>query len=80
MKVLVTGATGFIGGNLARTLSSKGYEVKALVRPESSTLTLEKTPKPIDKVLGDIRDRESVARAMAGCQAVFHCAALYILE
>lgn len=77
MKVLVTGATGFIGGNLARTLSSKGYEVKALVRPESSTLTLEKTPTPIDKVLGDIRDRKSVTRAMAGCQAVFHCAALY---
>ncbi len=39
MKVLVTGATGFIGGNLARQLWRRGYEVRALVRPESSSAT-----------------------------------------
>ena len=75
MKVLVTGATGFIGGNLVRTLKARGYEVKALVRPHSSTLTLENTG--VEAAPGDVRDRESVARAMEGCQGVFHCAALY---
>ena len=75
MKVLVTGATGFIGGNLVRALQARGYEVKALVRPGSSTLTLD--DRGIEEVQGDVRDQESVARAMEGCRAVFHCAALY---
>ena len=43
MKVLVTGATGFIGGNLARELWRLGYEVRALVRPGSNQLTIEGT-------------------------------------
>ena len=75
MKVLVTGATGFIGGNLVRALKARGYGVRALVRDQSSTLTLENTG--VEVVPGDVRDRESVARALEGCQAVFHCAALY---
>ncbi|MEE8157911.1 MAG: hopanoid-associated sugar epimerase [Dehalococcoidia bacterium] len=75
MKVLVTGATGFIGGNLVRALKARGYDVRALVRDQSSTLTLENTG--VEVVPGDVRDRESVARALEGCQAVFHCAALY---
>ena len=75
MKVLVTGATGFIGGNLARELCARGYEVRALVRPGSSVLTIEDTS--IERVEGDILDRESVRRAASGCRAVFHCAAAY---
>ncbi len=75
MKVLVTGATGFIGGNLVRALKARGYDVRALVRDQSSTLTLENTG--VEVAPGDVRDRESVARALEGCQAVFHCAALY---
>ena len=75
MKVLVTGATGFIGGNVARALQARGYEVKALARPGSSTLTLEGTGIQIAQ--GDVRDRESVSRAVKGCQVVVHCAALY---
>ena len=75
MKVLVTGATGFIGGNVARALLAKGYEVRALVRPDSSTLTLRDTGT--ETAPGDVRDRESVARALEGCQALVHCAALY---
>ncbi|MFQ5860778.1 MAG: hopanoid-associated sugar epimerase, partial [Dehalococcoidia bacterium] len=78
MKVLVTGATGFIGGNVARTLLARGYQVRTLVRPESSTLTLRDTRA--EQVHGDVRDRESVARALEGCQAVFHCAALYAFD
>ena len=75
MKVLVTGATGFIGGNLARELCARGYEVRALVRPGSSVLTIEDTS--VERVEGDILDRESVRRAASGCGAVFHCAAAY---
>ena len=75
MKVLVTGATGFIGGNVARTLQARGYEVKALVRPGSSTLTLDGTG--IETVLGDVRDRQSVAQALKDCRALVHCAAMY---
>lgn len=75
MKVLVTGATGFVGGNLARELWNRGYEVRALSRPGSNTLTTEGTG--IHRIEGDILDRESLVRAMAGCAAVFHCAAAY---
>ena len=75
MKVLVTGATGFIGGNLARMLWRRGYQVCALVRPGSNTMTIQDTG--IEQVAGDILDRDSVARAARGCQAVFHCAAAY---
>lgn len=75
MKVLVTGATGFIGGNLARALCQSGYEVRTLVRPGSNTLTIDDTGA--EQVQGDILDRESVLRAARGCQAVFHCAAAY---
>ena len=75
MKVLVTGATGFIGGNLARALWQRGYEVRALVRPGSNTLAIDDTG--IEQVEGDILDAESVDRAVLGCQGVFHCAAAY---
>lgn len=75
MKVLVTGATGFIGGNLARELWRRGDDVRALVRPDSNRLTIEDTG--IVPVEGDILDRPSVDRAVQGCEAVFHVAASY---
>jgi len=75
MKVLVTGATGFIGGNLARELWRRGDDVRALVRPGSNRLTIEDTG--IVPVEGDILDRPSVDRAVQGCEAVFHVAAAY---
>ncbi len=75
MKVLVTGATGFIGGNLARELWRRGEDVRALVRPGSNRLTIEDTG--IVPMEGDILDRESVDRAVQGCEAVFHAAAAY---
>ncbi len=73
--MLVTGATGFVGGNLARELCSQGYEVRALVRPGSNSLTIEGTE--VEPVEGDILDRASIRKALVGCQTVFHCAAAY---
>ncbi len=75
MKVLVTGATGFIGGNLARELWRRGDDVRALVRPGSNRLTIENTG--IAPIEGDILDRQSIDRAVEGCEAVFHVAAAY---
>jgi len=75
MKVLVTGATGFVGGNLARKLWEQGHEVMALVRTGSARAAMEGTG--IQPVTGDILDRDSVDRAVQGCEAVFHCAAAY---
>ena len=75
MKVLVTGATGFIGGNLARELWRRGNDVQALVRPDSNRLTIKDTG--ILTVEGDVLDRKSVDRAVQGCEAVFHVAASY---
>ena len=75
MLTLVTGATGFIGGNLARELCRREYQVRALVRPGSNTLTIK--DKAVETVPGDILDRESLTRAMKGCQTVYHCAAAY---
>ena len=75
MPTLVTGATGFIGGNLARELCRREYQVRALVRPGSNTLAIKDTP--VETVPGDILDRESVIRAMKGCRTVYHCAASY---
>ncbi len=75
MKVLVTGATGFVGANVARSLEASGHSVRALVRPGSSTLNLKDTG--FETVPGDIRDRESVSRGLRGCDGVVHCAAAY---
>ncbi len=75
MKVLVTGGTGFIGGNLARRLVAQGHQVRALARPGSNTLTIDSTG--VEVVPGDILDADSVDRGLQGCQWVFHCAATY---
>jgi dihydroflavonol-4-reductase len=75
MRVLVTGATGFIGGNLARELCRRGYEVRALVRPGSNTAAIDDTD--VAKVYGDILDLASLDEGVKDCQGVFHCAAAY---
>ena len=75
MKVFITGASGFIGGNLVRRLVDKGYTVKALLRPGSkiSTTLLNE----VEIVEGDILDFDTVLRGIKGCGWVFHCAAAY---
>jgi dihydroflavonol-4-reductase len=76
---LVTGATGFVGWHVARLLLEKGQPVRALVRdPARSARALRELPG-IATVHGDLRDTESLARAVDGCGAVYHVAADYRL-
>lgn len=71
-KVLITGATGFIGGRLAEILHELKVPSIALVRNWSAASRLSRLP--IGKVHGDLMDRESTKRAVRGCDTVFHCA------
>ena len=79
-KVLVTGATGFIGSYLAEKLILKGYNVIAFDRYniDNNWGWLEKSEykKEIEFFLGDIRDYDSVSKVIKGCGTVFHLAAL----
>ena len=77
MKVFVTGATGFVGSHVARVLSQQGAELRLLVRPTSLTGNLEGLAG--ERVVGDLRDPDSLRKAMAGCEMVFHVAADYRL-
>jgi len=77
MKALVTGATGFVGSHVARFLAGQGAELRLLVRPTSLTANLEGIAA--ERVTGDLREPESLRKAMAGCEAVFHVAADYRL-
>jgi nucleoside-diphosphate-sugar epimerase len=73
MKVLITGATGFIGGHLAETLAGRGYEVRALVQPTSNGSLLKEWGVEIFR--GDIKDAAAVGEAARGCDHVYHLAA-----
>jgi dihydroflavonol-4-reductase len=76
-QTLVTGATGFVGSAVARKLVLEGFPVRALVRPGSPRFHLDGLD--LEFVGGDLRDAQSVRRAMAGVQCVFHVAADYRL-
>jgi dihydroflavonol-4-reductase len=76
MKVFVTGGTGFIGANLVRLLLQKGYEIRALVRPESNLENLKNLE--IERVEGCLTD-SNLYQSLKGCQVLFHCAAHYSL-
>ncbi len=77
MKVLVTGATGFIGFHVAKLLTEKGFYVKALVRDENDVKALKDLG--VAPVKGDIRDFDACSDALKGCQQLYHLAADYRL-
>jgi dihydroflavonol-4-reductase len=72
---LVTGATGFTGGHLARALVARGHQVRALVRDKANAAELAEAG--ITVAIGDIRDRRAVDDAMSGVDVVYHIAAVY---
>lgn len=72
MRVLVTGATGFIGGVLAGQLAARGDRVRALVRAASHTDELARLG--VEFAPGDVADPDSLRRAVEGCEGVVHLA------
>ncbi len=74
MKILVTGADGFVGSNLVRELLKRNHEVTALVQRGLNPVTLAGLPLKI--CYGDLLDPPSIREAMQGCDALVHSAAL----
>lgn len=77
MKVLITGATGFIGAAVARAVLAHGDTVRVLVRSTSQADNLGGLP--VEPVHGDLQDPASLKTALAGCQGLYHVAAHYAL-
>lgn len=75
MRAFVTGATGFIGGHLARKLKERGDEVVALVRSPEKAGSLR--DQGCELVEGDLSDESAIRSAVQGSDAVFHVAAMY---
>jgi dihydroflavonol-4-reductase len=75
--ILVTGASGFVGAAVVRQLLAAGHAVRALIRPTSAHTNL--AGLPVEIAQGDLRDPDSLNRAMAGVRFVFHVAADYRL-
>lgn len=75
MRALVTGATGFIGGRLARTLTESGYRVTALVRSPDRATALRELGATL--VAGDVTEPATLEGPMRRAEIVFHLAAWY---
>ncbi len=73
MNILVTGATGFIGGHVAEACVARGHAVRTIARPSSDTALVDRLGVAIER--GDLTDPETVRRGVEGVDAVIHCAA-----
>ena len=74
MKVFVTGGNGFIGSRVVRSLHAQGHEVRCLVRETSKTHRIDMVP--FERHIGDVRDVDSLAAGMEGCDGVIHLASI----
>src|SRR5579871_6944359 len=77
--ILVTGASGFVGGHVARALVRAGAPVRLLLRASSSTAAIDDLLDRVEIVRGDLTDSASLRAAVAGCEQLFHVAADYRL-
>jgi len=75
VKAFVTGATGFVGSAVARSLLRRGIEVRVLARRGSNLANL--AGLDVEVAYGDLLDRESLTEVLRGCDTLFHVAALY---
>ena len=76
--ILITGATGHIGNVLARLLLEKGEEVRVLVRTMTENGSLADIP--VNKVLGDVLDYNSLVKAFSGAETVYHLAGVIAIS
>ncbi len=72
---MVTGANGFVGSNLVKVLLDNGHEVRGMVRKSSNVDNI--AGLPIETLIGDIRDEETLEEPVQGVDGIFHTAALY---
>ncbi|HXE91424.1 MAG TPA: hopanoid-associated sugar epimerase [Terriglobales bacterium] len=77
MKAFVTGSTGFVGSHVAHVLARSGAELRLLVRSGSPTGNIDDLAA--ERIVGDLRDPESLRRGLEGCELAFHVAADYRL-
>ncbi len=77
MKCFVTGASGFIGANLAHELAARGHEVRVLLRPGADTRGLQGVA--CERVAGDVCQPDTLRAGLRGCDWCFHAAASYSL-
>ncbi|HEY3340366.1 MAG TPA: NAD(P)H-binding protein, partial [Anaerolineae bacterium] len=75
MKACVLGATGFIGGHIARASLDAGWTVRAVRRNPNNTGAIGELQ--VEWVTANLADVDSLRRAMAGCDVVFHAAGAY---
>uniref|UniRef100_A0A2P2KGK6 NAD-dependent epimerase/dehydratase domain-containing protein n=1 Tax=Rhizophora mucronata TaxID=61149 RepID=A0A2P2KGK6_RHIMU len=77
MKVVVTGASGYLGGRLCSALLNRGYSIRAIVRRTSDLSALpSSTSGDFELAYGDVTDCLSLLDAFSGCHAVVHAAAI----
>ena len=77
MKTLVTGATGFLGSAIVRELLKDGRKVRVLVREGTNTENIDGLD--LELAYGDLRDNESLKKALRDCEVLYHAAAYYSL-
>lgn len=77
MKVLVTGASGFLGRSVVESLLKRGYQVRAMVRPSSNVERLN-WPKEVEVYRGDLRSPKTLEHSLDGIDAVLHLAACVV--
>ncbi|MEE4146194.1 MAG: NAD-dependent epimerase/dehydratase family protein [Halieaceae bacterium] len=70
-KVLVMGASGFLGSHVVKELVAAGRDVRVMVRASSDTRAIDHLP--LERVVGGPGDSDAVAAAMSGCDSVFYC-------
>ena len=79
MKVFLTGATGFVGSHVAHAYAAQGAQLRLLTRSTSNPAIFSELPPDTEQVNGDLRNPQTFASALEGCDALVHVAADYRL-